>query len=256
MKGNFSAPPLSPRIRSLNREIDRQVKVLYGRQFNQKQLRLKFTSRVKTIQASLQIEGNNLTEEQVRSVLDGKPVEAPPGIVLEIRNALLVYNRLDYLHPDSLVDFLGAHELLMKGLIEDAGRYRRKASGIQKGGGIVHAAPPADRVPGLMKELFLFIRNLEVSPLIGSCIFHYEMEFVHPFTDGNGRMGRLWQILMLYRWKPLFWDLAIESVIRDFQDRYYDAFNRANFEVHSGPFVEFMLEVILEALNRNNPEHF
>lgn len=102
-----------------------------------------------------------------------------------------------------------------------------------------------------MRELFNFINSSDISSLIGSCIFHYEMEFIHPFTDGNGRIGRLWQILMLYHWKPLFWDLAIESLIRDSQDDYYEAFNRAHFEVHSGVFVEYMLKIILTALGSN-----
>lgn len=147
MKGNFSAPPMSPEILLLSKKIEKKVDLLSGKEISQKQLRLQFSSRVKTIQASLQIEGNSLSEEQVAAVLEGKTVQAPLDVLLEVKNALNAYEQLDILQPNLLDDFLIAHALLMHGLIEDAGRFRQKAAGISRGNQIIHAAPPADRVP-------------------------------------------------------------------------------------------------------------
>jgi Fic family protein len=130
----------------------------------------------------------------------------------------------------------------------EAGHYRRGAGGISRGGEILHVAPPAERIPYLLEELILFLHDLDLSPLMKSCIFHYEFEFIHPYSDGNGRLGRLWQTLILSRWMPLFRDLALEALVRDHIAEYYDALNSANRDIHSGVFMEFMLKLIVLSL--------
>ncbi|MDB9744037.1 Fic family protein [Fibrobacterales bacterium] len=209
---------------------------------------LRRENQIKTIQASLEIEGNSLNIKQVTAVLNDKAVMAPPQDILEVKNALSAYQKMQTWNSNSEQDLLDAHHTLMQGLITDSGKYRQGSVGVSKGEKVIHIAPPAPRVPQLIKALFEYIDQLEFSPLIKSCIFHYEFEYIHPFTDGNGRLGRLWQTLILSEWKDFFIDLPLETVIRDNQEKYYAALNRSNVEIHPGYFVEFILEIILKAL--------
>ena len=134
-----------------------------------------------------------------------------------MRNAIKVYDRFDTWSADSLEDLLSAHALLMAGLVDNPGSYRPGGVGVMAGSRLVHMAPPADRVPALMKDLFAWTKETDAHPLIANSVFHYEFEFIHPFEDGNGRMGRLWQSLILSRWKALFANLPVESIVTERQ---------------------------------------
>lgn len=214
----------------------------------ERSLRLRRANRIRSIHGSVAIEGNTLSEEQVSAILDGKRVIAPPREILEVKNALEAYDRLGEWNALAEADLLSAHAVMMEGLLEEPGKYRTKNAGVAGKEGVIHVAPPPDRVPWLMKQLFQWLETTELHPLIKSCVFHYEFEFIHPFTDGNGRLGRLWQTLLLSRWNPVFGDIAVESMIHEHQQDYYDAINRSNAAVNSGPFIEFMLQVILESI--------
>ena len=209
-------------------------------------LRLRRISRIRTIQASLQIEGNVLTVEQVTAVLDGKNVLAPARDVQEIRNALAAYDKLDTWKAASVADLLDAHKTLMTGLVDRPGEFRSGSVGIQGGQEILHIAPPAHLVPGLVTALFDYLYSEEMHPLLKSSIFHYEFEFIHPFVDGNGRLGRLWQTLMLQNFNPIFAYIPIENMIRNRQTEYYQALNLANASANSACFVEFILQTIFD----------
>ena len=217
-------------------------------------LRLRRISRVRTIHGSLAIEGNTLTEEQITAILDGKRVIAPPREILEVRNALAAYDRFDTWRPKVEKDLLEAHRILMSGLIDEAGAYRRGGVGVMAGQQVIHMAPPADRVPQLMGDLFRWLAASDAHPLIASAVFHYEFEFIHPFADGNGRMGRLWQSLILARWTPLFADIPVESLIFEHQAEYYQALQESTRQTDSVPFIDFMLRMILDAVTTSAPQ--
>jgi hypothetical protein len=170
-------------------------------------------NRIRTIHGSLAIEGNTLSEAQITAILEGKRVIAPPREVQEVKNALAAYDRFDTWKPESEKDLLEAHRMLMSGLIDEAGIYRHSGVGVMAGQQVIHMAPPADRVPQLIADLFRWLAATNAHPLIASSVFHYEFEFIHPFADGNGRMGRLWQSLILARWNPLFADIPVESLM-------------------------------------------
>jgi len=200
---------------------------------------------VKTIQSSLAIEGNTLELDQVTAILDGKRVIAPKRDLHEIKNAIEVYKMIGGFSSSSSRDFLKAHRVLMNGLVEVSGKWRSKGVGIIKGKNVKHIAPPQHFVPGLMKDLFLFIKkNKNLSPLIKSCIFHYESQFIHPFIDGNGRMGRLWQSVILSNWNPVFSYVPIEHLISKNQNKYYEVLEICDNEGESTKFIEFMLNII------------
>ena len=217
-------------------------------------LRLRRISRVRTIQGSLAIEGNTLTEEQITAILDGKRVIAPPREILEVRNALAAYDRFDTWRPKVEKDLLEAYRILMSGLIDEAGAYRRGGVGVMAGQQVIHMAPPAARVPQLMGELFRWLAASDAHPLIASSVFHYEFEFIHPFADGNGRMGRLWQSLILARWNPLFADIPVESLIFEHQAEYYHALQESTRQTDSVPFIDFMLRMCLDAVTTSAPQ--
>jgi Fic family protein len=205
-------------------------------------------NRLRSIQASLAIENNSLSLEQVTAVVAGKRVLGPPQEIQEVRNAFAAYEAMEGWLPGQEKHLLAAHRLMMQGLTNDAGRWRRGAVGIAQGAQVVHLAPPASRVPGLMKDLLGWLKRTDVHPLVAGCVFHYELEFIHPFSDGNGRLGRLWQTLILSRWKPLLAWLPVESVIRDRQADYYAALAAADKAGASTVFIEFLLAALLEAL--------
>jgi Fic family protein len=211
------------------------------------QLRKK--NRIKTIQSSLEIEGNTLTEEQITALLNDERVIAPQKDILEVQNAVKVYEKLKEFNPNSLKDLQVAQSILMHGLIEGSGKFRTKNVGIVKGSKVEHLAPSGSMVNGLMKDLFTYLKSDNEVLLIKSCVFHYEFEFIHPFLDGNGRMGRLWQTLILLQKYPVFEYLPVESLIKENQNNYYKALGASDKLGESTPFVEFMLTLILQALN-------
>jgi len=205
-------------------------------------------NRIRTVQASCAIEGNTLSIEQVTAVLDGKRVLGTPREIQEVRNAFVAYERMAEWSPHSRAHLLAAHGVLMAGLVDDPGRFRSGGVGIQRGEEIVHLAPPAERVPALIADLMAWLRTTSEHPLIASCVFHYEFEFIHPFQDGNGRMGRLWQTLILSRWNPVFAAVSVETLTGEHQAHYYAALNASNKAVACTPFIEFMLAMIRDAL--------
>jgi len=212
---------------------------------------LRRNNRIRTIQASLEIEGNTLSLEQVTAVLNGKRVLGSMREVQEVRNAFQAYEKLDSLNPCESNDFCVAHEIMMHGLVDNPGHFRNGSVGIQRGADIVHIAPPAERIPQLMADLLGWLSTTDEHPLIASSVFHYEFEFIHPFTDGNGRLGRLWQTLILSHWKPVFTLLPIETIIRDQQKKYYKALRSSDDTGDSTPFIEFMLQAILDGFKES-----
>ena len=211
-------------------------------------LRLRKANRIKTIHSSLAIEGNKLSEVEVRSILEGKTVIAPPKEILEVRNAIKTYELYPELNPFSVRDLLRAHGVMMAGLVDEAGMFRTGGVGVFAGDKPVHIAPPAKRVKELVTDLFDWLKNADDHLLIKSCVFHYEFEFIHPFADGNGRIGRLWQSLILGRLSPIFEYLPVENMVYASQQAYYDAINRSSDIGDSCSFIDFMLEEILNAL--------
>ena len=211
-------------------------------------LRLRRINRIRAIQGSLAIEGNTLTEEEISTILDGKPVIAPLREVQEARNAIEVYDRFPQWNPASADDLLMAHRMLMTGLLDAPGHYRQCGIGVYGGGQVHHIGPPPSQVPHLMSNLLSWLENTEAHPLIASSVFHYEFEFIHPFEDGNGRMGRLWQTLILTHWKALFADVPVESLVYARQSKYYEAIRTSSAQGESTPFIVYMLEAILEAV--------
>jgi Fic family protein len=209
---------------------------------------LRRENRIRTIQASLAIENNSLSLEQVTAVLDGKRVLGKPREIQEVRNAFVAYEEMGGWTPGSRENLLSAHGLLMAGLMDAPGRLRRGDVGIYRGKKLVHMAPPASRLGTLIDQLLGWVERTDVHPLIASGVFHYEFEFIHPFADGNGRMGRLWQTLMLARWQPLLAWLPVETVIRSQQQAYYAALAAADKASDATPFVEFMLDALHAAM--------
>jgi len=217
---------------------------------------LRKQNRIKTIHSSLRIEGNTLTEEQVTALINNKRVLGPKKDIQEVLNAIKVYDQLSIFDPYSRESFLSAHELLMGGLIEQPGRFRNQSVGIVHGKEIAHVAPPAVNVPFLMKDLFGYLKDDEDLILIKSCVFHYEMEFIHPFLDGNGRMGRLWQTIILSKANLVFEYLPLETLIIQTQAEYYKALAISDKVGESTAFIEYMLKLIddslIELLDYNN----
>jgi len=210
--------------------------------------RLRRDNRIKTIQASLAIENNSLSLEQVTDIINGKRILGKPSEICEVKNAFEAYEVLLQFNPLSQKDLWKCHKILMRDLTEEAGRYRDGGVGVFAGDRLVHMAPPATNVPMLITNLFQWAKKSDAHPLVKSCVFHYEFEFIHPFDDGNGRMGRMWQTLLLYQWNELFGWLPMETLIRERQQEYYDALGRCDANADSGEFVEFMLTAIFDAL--------
>jgi Fic family protein len=245
---------ITPRILHLIAEINETLGRLSALQEQASNLRLRRINRIRTIQGSLAIEGNTLTESQITAILDGKPVIAPPREIQEARNALVAYYKLEHWEANSEAHLLDAHLLMMQGLIDEAGVYRHKGVGIMQRKQVIHMAPPANRVNILMGNLLSWLQTTNDHALIVSCVFHYEFEFIHPFTDGNGRMGRLWQTLILSQWKPVFSHISVESMVYAQQTAYYQALNESTQQADPAPFIEFMLAIILEACASNTPQ--
>ena len=228
--------------------ISEKIGEINAAHLNKPPAELRKKNRIKTIHSSLEMEGNTLTIEQITAIIENKKIIGPKKDILEVKNAITVYNHLEKLNPFSLESFCEAHGILMHGLIDSAGKMRSKSVGIVRGSEIAHIAPPSNMLKSLMKDLFDYITNDEELILIKSCVFHYEMEFIHPFIDGNGRMGRLWQTLILKEAYPVFEYLPIEKLIKNRQADYYDALGKSDDSGESTLFIEFMLEIILEVI--------
>ena len=215
------------------------------------------SNRIRTIHGSLAIEQNTLSLEQVTAVLNGKYVLAPPKDIAEVKNAYEIYERLDELDPYSVDDLLTAHGIMTRGLVEESGVFRTRPVGVvDSEGHVLHFGTLPQYVPDLVMELLNWAKTSEVHMLIRSCVFHYELELIHPFVDGNGRVGRLWHTLLLSKWNPAFAWLPVESIIHDRQQEYYDAINASNDAGESTVFIEFMLSAIkaslIEVINTSN----
>lgn len=239
---------INNQILKLLTSISEKIGIVNANHLNRPSPELRKRNRVKTIKASLEIEGNTLSEDQITSIIENKRVVGPKKDILEVVNAIEVYEQLPQLNPNSLRSFLKAHKLLMKDLIESPGKLRTKSVGIFKGDQVSHIAPPADKLDYLMKELFKYYKHSDDPILIKSCVMHYEIEFIHPFMDGNGRMGRLWQTLILMKTYPLFEFLPFETIIKERQNEYYKALEESDKEGKSTKFIEFILAAISESL--------
>lgn len=209
---------------------------------------LRRENRIRTIQASLAIEHNSMSTGQITALMEGKRVLAPAKDIQEVRNALLAYEKMSTWQSHKYADLLDAHLTLMAGLIDGPGALRQGDVGVYRGQTLVHMAPPASQVPRLISELLDWLNTTEVSPLIASSVFHYEFEFIHPFADGNGRMGRLWQTLILSQWRSELAWLPVETLIHHQQDRYYQVLRECDKASDCTAFIAFMLEKMTEAL--------
>lgn len=243
-------PPfkITSQIIDLISQISEAVGEINSLENSPRHLELRKENRIKTIHSSLAIENNSLSLEQITAIIEGKRVLGSPNEIQEVKNALQAYELLLNLNPYEEKDLLKAHKLMMADLVKRNGKYRKDGVGIFDGNQVVHLAPPADRVPFLMSDLFEWLKNSDVHPLIKSCVFHYEFEFIHPFQDGNGRMGRLWQTVILKEWKSVFAWLPIETLIKENQVEYYNALNSSDSDANSTNFTVFMLQTILRTI--------
>lgn len=205
---------------------------------------LRKRNKIKTIYSSLKIEGNSLSEEQITAILDNKRVIGPREDILEVKNAIQVYERLTSYKATSIKSFLSAHKTLMDGLIERPGQFRTSGVGIVQGSKVAHLAPPAANVGFLMNDLFKYLKESDELVLIKSCVFHYKAEFIHPFMDGNGRMGRLWQSVILIQENLVFEYLPFENLISQNQDAYYEALGKSDKAGKFTQFIEYILGII------------
>ena len=230
-------------------EISEQVGIInmrLGGNAPSPQLRKK--NQIKTIHSSLGIEYNSLSLKQVTDIIDGKRVLGAPDEIQEVKNAIEAYRLMPELDAFKEKDLLKAHGLMMKDLVQNAGHYRQEGVGVFNGEQLLHMAPTSERVPQLMGDLFKWVSKTDVHPLIHSCVFHYEFEFIHPFVDGNGRMGRFWQTMLLSRWKGIFAWLPVETIVKDHQQEYYNVIALSDAAGNSTVFVEFMLKCLLDAM--------
>jgi Fic family protein len=240
---------LTPKLVSLANEVSQSIGRFEGLQLSEPQLKLRRRNRARTIHGSAAIEGNSLSLEAVTALIDGKRVLGPPRDILEIQNLRAVYEALPRFRPWSTRDLLGAHKLLMTGLTADAGRWRTRNVGVFRGKKVAHVAPPHALVPRLVEELFAWGRKERENPeLIKACVVHYELEFIHPFSDGNGRVGRLWQHLILMRSHPAFVHAPAESLVHQRQPQYYRALADSGRAGNCTPFLEYSLRILRDTL--------
>ena len=244
-------PPfnITPVIVSLVAEISQKLGRLSILKDASIPVRLRRINRIRTIRGSLAIEGNTLNEKQMTAILEGKRIIAPAREIQEVRNAIKAYDQFTQWQPCQQKNLLTAHQLLMAGLMDHPGIYRTGGVGVMAGSTVIHMAPPAKRIPVLMDDLLHWLKITDQHPLIASSIFHYEFEYIHPFEDGNGRMGRLWQTLILVQWNPLFAQIPVESMVYEHQAEYYTALAKSTANTESSVFVEFMLKMIFQAVD-------
>jgi Fic family protein len=249
-------PPydITPRVLSLYGRITEALGVCKSLLLVKPEARLRKENRIKTIYGSLAIEGNTLGISHVTAIINDARVVGPGRDILEVRNAIRAYERINSFKPFSLRDFLRAHKVLTQDLVGNAGSFRTKQVGIFKGKRVSHIAPGYKMVPGLMRDLFDYLKNDKDLPIIKSCVFHYETEFIHPFEDGNGRMGRFWQTRLLMNVNPIFEYVPVEEAIKNNQKKYYKVLETADLSGSSTAFLEFMLEAIDGALRKTIDE--
>jgi len=247
--GNEPIFDITPKI--LNLVIDISTKIGEANAIKPLQVspHLRKENRIRTIHSSLAIENNTLTLQQVTDIIDGKRVLGDPIEIKEVKNAVDAYNLLFQLNPMDIDDLLKAHRLMLHDLVSENGCFRNGDVGVFNGDELVHAAPPAKFVPQLISELFAWYKKSDVHPLVKSAVFHYEFEFIHPFADGNGRMGRMWHTLLLGAYNEIFFWLPVEELIKERQQEYYDALGISDRLANCTTFVEMMLEVIRDSLN-------
>ena len=249
MKKELSPPfKITNEILNFVYEIGELVGKISAEKEFEKNLTLKRENRIKSIYSSLAIEQNTLTLEQVTDVINGKRVLAPPKDIKEVQNAYEIYERLEELDENSVKDLLLAHKIMTSELIKESGRFRSKNAGVYQGDKLIHMGTLPEYIPELINNLFLWLKKSEEHPLIKAAVFHYEFEFIHPFQDGNGRIGRLWYSLILSKWKKFFAWLPIESLVQKCQKEYYIAINNSNRDGESTEFILFMLKIIKETL--------
>lgn len=236
-------------IVSLVAEISEKIGSITAWQHMNTNPRLRRNSRIRTIHATLAIENNTLSLDQVTDVINGKRVLGAPKEIQEVKNAYEAYERLLAFNPYSAKDLQKAHAIMMNELVREAGCFRFGGVGVFKGDRIIHMAPPAQMVAEHIENLLEWLKSSKAHPLIKSCVFHYEFEFIHPFADGNGRMGRMWHTLLLYHWKPVFAWIPVEAVVWERQADYYDALGQADSVANATPFIEFLLQAILDTLH-------
>lgn len=255
-------PPfdITNRMLELSSEIMEQVGKLSNVNELERLPRLRKVSRIKSIHSSLAIENNTLSMKQVTDVIEGKRVLGPADDILAVQNAFAAYQELDNIDAYSLADLMKVHGIMMKGLVSESGMLRTGDVGVfDSKGNVIHIAPPASFAKEQITQLFAWLKNSDTQMLIKSSVFHYEFEFIHPFRDGNGRMGRFWQTALLASWKPIFKYIPIESVIKDNQEEYYKAIKFSTSRGKSNLFIEFMLDVILKAITdivNDSAEHY
>ncbi len=242
-------PPfeITPKIIDLISKISEKIGEINSLESSARHVELRRESRIKTIHSSLAIENNSLSLEQITAIINGKRVLGAPNEIQEVKNAIQAYDLLLSLDSTKEKDLLRAHALMMKDLVRNNGRYRSGGVGIFNGQNVVHVAPPASSVPALMKDLFRWVKRADVHPLVKSCVFHYGFEFIHPFQDGNGRLGRLWQSAILKDWRKVFAWIPVESLIKKNQAKYYRVLRACDATADSTAFVEFLLLLILKA---------
>lgn len=243
-------PPyeITNRILSLISSISEKIGEVKSAHLQSPPTELRKKNRIKTIQSSLEIEGNTLTIEQITDLINNKRVLAPKKDILEVKNAIKVYSKLQEFKVYQLKSLCKAHRILMAGLVETPGQLRTTSVGIVKGEEVAHLAPPGDMVYPLMNDLFDYLKKDDDILLVKSCVFHYEFEFIHPFVDGNGRMGRLWQTMILKEYSPVFEFLPIETIVKDRQQDYYNVLGKSDNQGSSTIFIEFMLNVLNDSL--------
>lgn len=243
-------PPyeITQTILKLITSISEKIGEVNANYLNKQSPTLRKQNKIKTIHSSLQIEGNTLSQEQITALIENKRVIGPEKDVTEVLNAIKVYENLESFKATDEKSFLNAHQIMMKGLIANPGKYRNKSVGIVKGLEVAHVAPPFENVPFLMKDLFTYLKKSDEIALIKSCVFHYEMEFIHPFLDGNGRIGRLWQTIILMEKYPVFEFLPFETLINKTQKEYYESLALSDKAGNSTVFIEYMLQVIDQSL--------
>mgnify|MGYP002770054812 FL=1 len=244
------APPfeITSKIIELISKISEKLGEITSIQNNPLHIQLRKENRIKTIHSSLAIENNSLTLEQITAIINGKRVLGNPNEIKEVKNSIQAYDLLLSLNPYDEKDLLKAHKLMMQDLVSNSGKYRVDGVGIFDGEKVVHVAPQAKRVPELMANLFEWLKTSDIHPLIKSCVFHYEFEFIHPFQDGNGRLGRLWQTVILKEWKEIFAWLPVETLIKENQKEYYNVLGVSDSVANSTKFIEFMLSTILNTI--------
>jgi Fic family protein len=249
-------PPyqITNKILSLYGQITEALGICQSILLVKPEAKLRKQNRIKTIHSSLAIEGNTLNIEHVTALIENTHVVGPKKDILEVQNAIRAYDQLNDYNPKQLKDFLKAHYVLMNGLVNNPGKLRKSQVGILKGKQVAHIAPGFDMVPGLMNDLFDYLKKDTDLEIIKSCVFHYEMEFIHPFEDGNGRMGRYWQTRLLMSVNPIFEFVPIEKVIKDNQEEYYKVLEASDNSGSSTAFIEFMLDVINKSLRETIAE--